>query len=340
MQHLKNVKMIDEPFVSVVIPTYNRKEMLEECLESLFNQNYPKDKYEIIVVNDGSDDGTTEVLEEYEERAPCEFKWFSQENKGAPDAINLAITNSKGEIICFTDDDCVADRNWIRNLIKGYEDGSVGGVGGRIIAYRLKNLIEKYSEERGFLKPKNVNQLFFPTANVSYRKDVLDTIGQIDRTLKISYDVDIGLRIILAGYKIRYSSDAIVYHNHRSSFKSLIKQVYGYGVGQAMLHKKYTKNFYPGQRILKLCARLILKIVTVPVKLLRVFYAEDKKLSLVEPFLDIATIAALLLGTAKETYFGREYKGQKYNKKLEFVEERSFIQASVHLIKKSFEFNR
>ena len=101
--------MNDTPQVSVVLATYNRKELLKECLESLFNQTYPKDRYEIIVVNDGSTDGTEEVLKEYAKKAPCIFKCFSQENKGVAAAMNLGIKNAEGDIVCFTADDCIAD---------------------------------------------------------------------------------------------------------------------------------------------------------------------------------------------------------------------------------------
>ena len=111
------VKMREAPMVSVVIPTYNRKDMLKECLESLFNQTYPKERYEIIVVNDGSTDGTEEVLNEYAKKAPCAFKWFTQQNKGPCVARNLGVKNARGEIICFIDDDCVAEKKWIENLI-------------------------------------------------------------------------------------------------------------------------------------------------------------------------------------------------------------------------------
>ena len=88
--------MKDYKFVSIVLATYNRKELLKECLKSLFNQTYPKDRYEIIVVNDGSTDGTEEVLKEYAKKAPCAFKWLTQQNKGPCVARNLRVKMREG----------------------------------------------------------------------------------------------------------------------------------------------------------------------------------------------------------------------------------------------------
>jgi glycosyltransferase involved in cell wall biosynthesis len=142
---------VNIPFVTVLIPTFNRKEALKGCLESLFIQTYPRDKFEIIVVNDGSTDGTENLLEEYEKKAPCKLKWYNQSNSGIGAARNLGIKKSVGEILCFIDDDCIADKNWIKNMVNCFSDNKIGGIGGKIVARKVETIAEKYAEEKRIL---------------------------------------------------------------------------------------------------------------------------------------------------------------------------------------------
>ena len=111
--------------VSVVIPTYNRKERLKDTLESLFHQTIPKDQYEIIVVDDGSSDGTEELVQVMIKTSPCSLRYFKQKNQGQAAARNLGIKNAVAEIIGFTDDDCIVDAGWIQKAAD-YFKGKIG----------------------------------------------------------------------------------------------------------------------------------------------------------------------------------------------------------------------
>lgn len=91
-----------KPFISVVIPTYNRKEIVERCLKHLLNQTYPSDRYEIIIIDDGSTDGTRELVIRIAATAPTRILYsFFQTNKGPAMARNTGIKKSSGEIILF-----------------------------------------------------------------------------------------------------------------------------------------------------------------------------------------------------------------------------------------------
>ena len=94
--------------ITVVIPTYNRKEILRKCLAALFDQTLPKDDYEIVIVDDGSTDGTGEMVKAVAEDAPCGVRYFQQENRGPAAARNAGIRNAKGQIILFAGDDSIA----------------------------------------------------------------------------------------------------------------------------------------------------------------------------------------------------------------------------------------
>lgn len=317
-------KMREEPFVTVVVPTYNRKEMLKECLNSLFSQTYPKDRYEIVVVNDGSTDGTEKVLEEYAGKAPCKLKRFNQKNQGVSSAMNTGIKNSEGKIIYFTGDDCIADKNWIKNLADSFSDERVGGVGGKVIAYKLEKLVEKYSEKTGLLnqkKFKSMNTII--TGNAAYRKAILQELGGFDSNLKACEDVDTSIMVQLKGYKIRYVPQAIVKHRHVDNLRSLFRQQYRNGIANARLNKKYTLDFKPSYNLVLITLKIFHRVITYPLRILKAPFVKDKRYHLAEPLLDISVFSAHFLGILNETLFGKPYIGRKYNKKLEFIGEQS-----------------
>ena len=314
-------KMDVQPFVSIVIPTYNRKEVLKECLDTLFNQNYQKDRYEIIVVNDGSTDGTDKLFEEYTKKN-SNLKFFTQENKGSYAARNVGTKNSIGEIICFTDDDCIVDEDWVKNLVGAYTDENVGGVGGTIVDYKTETIIKQYIKNRKLL---NQEMFFSPVvgANMSYCKRTMQKAEFFDESFRNCEDVDFGIRVRLKGFKIKYTPNAIVYHKHRATLKGLIKQQYNYGKGNARLHKKYTKDFYPSYNLTLIPLKIIHRIITYPIRILKAPFVKDKKYYLAEPVLDIVVFTSHLLGILNETLLGKPYVGDKYNKKLEFIGEQS-----------------
>jgi len=104
------------PKVSVVIPTYNRVEDLKKCLDSLREQSLKKGEFEIIIVDDGSTDGTAEFGRSLFEKNSEHIHYCYQKNKGPASARNLGVRHAKGEIIAFLDDDCRAKKVWLEEL--------------------------------------------------------------------------------------------------------------------------------------------------------------------------------------------------------------------------------
>lgn len=198
--------------VSIVIPTYNRKNLLKEMLESLFNQTYPEGEYEIIVCDDGSNDGTGEMVRELAKKSPCALKYYKQVNRGPASARNMGIKNAMGEIIGFTDDDCVVSNTWIENAMPHFEDIRVGGVMGCTIpygSYPKRHLLmigaihtQKITEDDGS----------YGSGNIFYRKKALNEIGGFDPEFVMAEDVDLGLRVKGKGYKILFDKNILVYH--------------------------------------------------------------------------------------------------------------------------------
>jgi glycosyltransferase involved in cell wall biosynthesis len=217
--------------VSVVIPTYNRKDSLIKVLESLFDQTYPKEDYEIIICDDGSNDGTGEMIKRMMKESPCLLRYFKQTNKGPGSARNLGIYNAKGVIIGFTDDDCVASQTWIELAVPYFEDSKVGGVAGITLPepYKKSGFSTTHTQELR----NSESCRACATCNVFYRRSVLVEVGGFDPEFRFFQDSELALRIdpefVLGGikdpklvlkfrktrkeYQICFDESVKVYHN-------------------------------------------------------------------------------------------------------------------------------
>ena len=236
------------PFVSIVVPAYNDENNIENCINSLKRQNYPKDRYEIIVVDNNSKDNTAEVIKRHKV-----IYLLEDEIQTSYAARNRGIRESKGDIIAFTDSDCVADTQWIANGVKAFKNKKIGGVGGRVKAFRPQNYIEVYQARKDvfgqekFLRRKNILQKIgkIMTCNAFYRKDVFKEVGYFESRLASGGDHDFSLRVQKENeYILRYEPYAVVYHKHRTTLKKFWGQYYKYGLGRIYLAKKHkTEEF-------------------------------------------------------------------------------------------------
>jgi glycosyltransferase involved in cell wall biosynthesis len=158
------------------------------------------------VVDDGSDDEIEKFMERMIKKSPCEIRYFKQTHKGPAAARNLGIKKSRGKIIAFIDDDCIADKEWLRSLVYCFsEDDKLAGVEGKVIS-KEKTPFSHYVE--------NLHGNSYLTANVAYRKEVLHEVGLFDETYPYpaAEDFDLAFKIIKKGYKILFCEKAIVIH--------------------------------------------------------------------------------------------------------------------------------
>lgn len=201
------------PKVSVVIPCKNVEGIISNCVESILNNNYPKELLEIVIIDDGCTDSTVHIVKKYSVRVIVHNR-----NLGRAKALNSGVFNAKGEITVFTNADCVAERDWIRRLVLRYSDDSVAGVGGRVINPKTSNPFLEFFRRLRYLEyngdvPETSAPL--PMSNVSYRRDVLLQVGGFDEDLRESgEDQDIWVRVREKGYRVLYEKDAVVFHNH------------------------------------------------------------------------------------------------------------------------------
>ena len=318
--------MDEKQLISVVIPTHNRKSSLKDCLDSVLSQYYPSGEYEVIVVDDGSTDGTKRFLKEFT-KTNSNVKFFSQPNRGPSAARNLGIEKSSGGIICFIDDDCIPEKDWLKNLVKGFDCEKVGGVGGKIITNKPSTLTQRYVEESGILNQEGFgSRKLLITGNVAYKRDALIKSGGFDTSLNACEDIDLSIRVQLLGYGIKYVDNAIVYHEYRPSIIGLYRQQYRNAKGYARLNKKYPMYFSPLYNLISYSYRLVGKIISYPFFLLSTLLrkGKDKKYYAIKPLLDALVLTAFVIGMITEPLLGKKYSRWEKEGKISFLKEQSF----------------
>jgi len=228
------------PFVSIIVPVFNGEHVIADCIESLLNQDYPK--YEIIVVDNNSTDNTAKIIKQYPVKYLLEDKIQSSYA-----ARNKGIIHSQGEILAFIDADCIASKTWLREGVKLFVKPDVGCVAGEIVAYKPKKKIEIFFENTNFFSVKRLlnKYSFLPaavTANAFYRRKVFELIGLFDSNTITAGDIDLSWRMqLFTKYKIAPAEKAVVYHRHRKTYLSLLKQHKRYGYGTIYIGVRYKR---------------------------------------------------------------------------------------------------
>jgi cellulose synthase/poly-beta-1,6-N-acetylglucosamine synthase-like glycosyltransferase len=226
-------------FASVVVPCYNSIRTLMECLDSLRNQTHPRELYEVIVADNGSTDGSLDLIREHF----AQFRLVHARQKGSGYARNAGIAAARGEIILSIDSDCVADRNWVSAMMSAFQGASpeIAAFGGMIEPYSRVTSVEMY--ERYWVRQENLRVRYGPvryaevtntairyaeTPNAAFRADVLRELGCFDGTLGFD-DTDLGIRLQQAGYRIEFVPDAIVKHRNPATWREVFQHRRKYG---------------------------------------------------------------------------------------------------------------
>lgn len=236
-----NIKV---PFVSVVVPVYNGGRTIRACLEALSSQNYPRDRYEVIVVDNKSSDATVGIASEFDVQVLHQLG-----SQSSYATRNCGIAHARGEIVAFIDADCVAHDSWLTRLVWLFQDCRVYAVGGQILDDQPTNEVEAFlSRISQFRDYWDADDQFLPvilTGNAAVRKATLDEIGGFAANLYTGGDVDLAWRLQLRyGRCIRYARDAIVYHRHYATCRSMFRQYRRHGFGEIFLDAMYSS--YPG----------------------------------------------------------------------------------------------
>ena len=227
------------PFVTVVVPVRNGEAMIGDTIESLLAGDYPEDRREILVVDNGSTDGTAEEIKRHPVR------YLHEEQPGVSNARNRGIAEGRGEIYAFIDGDCLADPQWLTELIRPFtEDFEVGCVAGELHHAAASTAAERQSTRmlgRWQQYAVSSNPPYAITANAAYRAEVFDEIGgPFDPRMPRAQDVEMGLRFSeRSSRRLVYAENAVVRHRHRSSQIGFFRQQIGWAYGAGLVAAKY-----------------------------------------------------------------------------------------------------
>ncbi|MDG6221993.1 MAG: glycosyltransferase [Candidatus Bathyarchaeota archaeon] len=231
------------PSVTVIVPVRNGAQTIQPLLESLQKLDYDPSKVDVVVVDGNSKDKTREIVKKYPVKLVVENK------QGINLARNIGIKNSNGEIIAFTDSDCIVPPNWVTKIVENFKDPQVSCVGGSAIALD-NDFVSQYADNSivrlmpVFTKREEFKQVkpFFghpAGCNMAFRRKAVEKVGFFDEQIQYGFDeVEFADRICRAGYKMVLDPDVSVWHKHRSTFGEFLKQNFQYGKGSGLVFKK------------------------------------------------------------------------------------------------------
>ena len=261
--------MTQWPFVSIVVPVFNGSRTIEDLLRSLVELDYPSELYEIIVVDNHSQDDTPQKVQQY----PVELL-YEHEVQSSYAARNRGVKAAQGDIIALTDADCVVAPTWLRHLLADHSNPRWGGFAGGLYPHLPRTCVARHLAKVGYLALSSLQQSFFapatigerlcswlevtdyrseislpsnlanpPTANVAYRREVFETIGFFDARLTSCGDLDFAWRMqTQTGWQVKIVPEAAVYHQHRQSLSEMARLYRKVGWGYSLVALKYARN--------------------------------------------------------------------------------------------------
>jgi glycosyltransferase involved in cell wall biosynthesis len=283
--------MSERPFASIIVPVYNGSHTIGELLDSLVSQTYPRERYEIIVIDNNSQDGTPERVQPYPVRL-----LYEREQQNSYAARNRGIQAARGEAIVFTDAACVAHPDWLCRLLADFSDPRWVGFAGSFEPYKPLTSVQKHmaavrahcldpsfsvqpflaAQSRGerlcsrlpfldyraalTLPPGLINA---PTGNVAYRRQVFDDVGDFDVRFTSCGDLDLAWRVQTQTKKgLKLVSEAIIYYKYRPDLSSMARQFRKNGWGYGLLALKYSPDPHRAARQIKFESVILIGLAT------------------------------------------------------------------------------
>jgi cellulose synthase/poly-beta-1,6-N-acetylglucosamine synthase-like glycosyltransferase len=237
-----------EPSVSVIVPAYNAEGTIEECVRSLLELRYPRHRLELRIVDNGSRDRTAKALSRYEDRVVV----LCEQQRGAAAARNAGLAGAEGEVVAFTDADCVVHPDWLRHLVVPLQDPGVGIAGGTILARQPANDVQRFGE--AIHDHRKSIEVFRPpyaiTMSWASRREVLRELGGFDERFRRCQDVDLSYRVTQSGYRLAFVLEAVTHHRNEDSLTGLFREgfVHGfYSVQARKWHAGFLREFGYGR---------------------------------------------------------------------------------------------
>jgi O-antigen biosynthesis protein len=228
------------PSISVVVCSCNGSRTIRECCEGLRRLNYPR--FDVIVVDDGSTDGTAAIARDYD------FRVISTPNRGLSQARNTGLRAATGEIVAYIDDDAYPDPDWLSYLAHSFMTSDAAAVGGpNIPPPGDGSIAECIAHAPGgpvhvLVSDREAEHI--PGCNMAFRRADLEALGGFDPQFRVAGDdVDMCWRVTQSGRTVAFCAAAMVWHHRRGSVRAYLKQQRGYGKAEGLLEAKWPEKY-------------------------------------------------------------------------------------------------
>ncbi|MFH1646547.1 MAG: mycofactocin biosynthesis glycosyltransferase MftF [Chloroflexota bacterium] len=238
----------DYPKVSIIIPVRDQPEDLAECLKSLEALDYPKEQIEIIVVDDGSEKEVAQMV------SPDIRVIRQAVSQGPAAGRNTGAEAAGGEILAFLDADCIAGKDWLKEIVPFFRTATVGAAGGYVDGYYKESFLDRYEAvasslnlgKRLLIEGRTGSSFYVPTANLLVTREAFNAAGCFKVGMHVGEDVDFCWRMRDLGYSLLYVPFGRVAHKHRNRLGKMLKRRGDYGTSEAALygtHREKRKTF-------------------------------------------------------------------------------------------------
>jgi mycofactocin system glycosyltransferase len=255
------------PFVSVIIPVRDREHELGRCLQSLSQLDYPVERLEVIVVDDGSRDNS----------AGCAKEWGARvidsgaDGAGPAAARNQGADAAKGEILAFIDSDCTASKTWLRQLVPLFDDPTLAAIGGKVAGMATRSKLDRYEDIMSSLSlgehprqaGKGSDTFYLPSCNLLVKREVFLAMNGFAPTMQVGEDVDLCWRMRDQGWRIAYLPAGTVFHQHRNQLIPFMSRRFFYGTSEEKLQRLHP-NRKKQMVVPPLLAVLLLAFLSIP----------------------------------------------------------------------------
>ena len=237
------MKQRNRPFFSIIIPTYQRARLLERCLRAITRLDYPTDRFEVVVVDDGSRVCPEKIVAPF---AAClDMTLLRGVHNGPAAARNVGAARAKGEFLVFTDDDCAPLPDWLQSFSKRFTDTPGCLIGGRTINGLPGNPYSSASQLLcdylyAYYNADHNNAQFLTSNNLALERKRFTMLGGFDTDFCRAggEDREFSSRWLRHGYRILYAPEAAVLHTHSLTFNTFFRQHLTYGRGAFLFHRK------------------------------------------------------------------------------------------------------
>lgn len=239
--------MPGQPFCSIIVPTHARPAQLRECVESLARLDYPHDRFEVVVVDDGGGVPLEPTIGPLRHR--LNIVLLTQSRTGPAGARNAGAAHARGELLVFTDDDCVPRPDWLGRLVDRYRAHPGQAVGGLTVNALVTNPFSSTAQmiiDVGYAHQNGGGGRvpFFTTNNMAVPADGFRLVGGFDPTFTTAEDRDFCARWVAHGLPIVHEPEAVVEHAHDLSLWQFCRLHFAYGRGAFRFHREQARRGY------------------------------------------------------------------------------------------------